>query len=121
MNEDLKITLSAAAVVFLCMIASFLIGHFIISTAEAAQTKQATNTLDAYAPFEEPLQITPSDSTTYNPPLRGCVIETDGDIAFKGTKGASSVILTVKATQLIPFMIEKVLATGTTSTMVCGR
>jgi hypothetical protein len=89
--------------------------------ALAAVTKDATNTRDAYAPFEELIQITPSNSTVYNPPLRGCIVEVAGDLAIETSKGDSSVIITVVAAQLVPAMITKVLATGTTATVICGR
>jgi hypothetical protein len=88
--------------------------------AHAAQTKKAERTLDAYAPFEELLQITPSNSTTYSPPLRGCIVEVAGDLAIETTKAASEVVITVIVGQMIPAMISKV-KTGTTATIVCGR
>lgn len=88
--------------------------------ANAAQTKKAERTLDAYAPFEELLQITPSNSTTYSPPLRGCIVEVAGDLAIETTKAASEVVITVIVGQMIPAMISKV-KTSTTATVVCGR
>ena len=88
--------------------------------ANAAQTYDAKNTRDAYAPFEEVLQITASDSTTYDPPLRGCIVEADGDLVITPIKNASSVTITVIAGQLVPAMISKV-NTGTSATVVCGR
>ena len=87
----------------------------------AVQTKSATNTRDSYAPFEDLFQITPSDATVYDPPLRGCIIEAAGDIAITPIKSAASVIISVLKGQLIPVMTDQVLATGTTATMVCGR
>lgn len=95
---------------------------FLTFPALAAQTKQATGTLDAAAPYEELLQVTPSDSTTYDPPLRGCIVESVSggtDLVITPTKG-SSVTITVAATQLIPVMILKVGA-STTATVICGR
>ena len=88
----------------------------------AAQTRQAERTLDAYAPFEELLQVTPSNSTTYSPPLRGCIVESVGggtDLVITTTKG-SSVTITVAAGQLIPAMIT-VVGASTTATVICGR
>lgn len=90
--------------------------------ANAAQTSQARRTLDADAPYEELLQVTPSDSTTYDPPLRGCIVEAVGggtDLVLTTTKGLS-VTLTVAATQEIKAMITKVGA-STTATVMCGR
>lgn len=90
-------------------------------SAYAAQTSQAQKTLDAYSPFEELIQVTASDSTTYNPPLRGCIIEVAGDLAVETIKGDSSVIITVVSGQLVPALMTKILATGTTATAICGR
>lgn len=90
------------------------------AVAHAAQTKSAKNTLDAYAPFEELLQITASDVTTYDPPLRGCIIETAGDVVLTGVKNSTAVTITAVAGQLIPAMVTKVGA-STTATLVCGR
>ncbi|MCB0375518.1 MAG: hypothetical protein KDD04_06335 [Sinomicrobium sp.] len=103
---------------------TFLFALFVLfcfAPADAAQTKQAVNTLDAYAPFEEVLQVTPSDSTTYSPPFRGCIVESDGDLAILPKKNTSSVTITVITGQMVPAMITKVLSTGTTATVVCGR
>lgn len=86
----------------------------------AAQTKDAQNTLDAYAPFEELIQVAGSDNQTYDPVLRGCIIETAGDLLVQTSKGDSTVTITVIAGQLIPAMITKVMASST-STQVCGR
>lgn len=98
--------------------AIFIALNPLLSHAEV--TKEAINTRDAYAPFEELIQVTPSDATVYSPPLRGCIIEVGGDIVLNTSKGDSSVTITVVAGQLIPAMITKVLA-ATTATAVCGR
>lgn len=86
----------------------------------AAQTKDATNTLDAYAPFEELIQITASDVTVYDPPLRGCIIETDGDVVLSTIKGDSNVTISVLKGQIVPALIDQVRA-ATTSALTCGR
>lgn len=101
-------------------LALFVVFSMAAATSQAAQTKNAQNTLDAYAPFEEILQITASDSTTYDPPLRGCIVEGAGDLALQTTKGSGTVTITVIAGQMIPAMITKVMA-ATTATVVCGR
>ena len=102
--------------------ALFCAGIIVFSISSyAAQTKDATNTRDSYAPFEDLFQVTPSDATVYDPPLRGCIIEAAGDIAITPIKSAASVIISVLKGQLVPVMIDQVLATGTTATVVCGR
>lgn len=87
----------------------------------AAQTKEATSTRDAYAPFEDLIQITPSDATVYSPPLRGCIVEVAGDLAINPIKSSSNVTISVLKGQLIPVLMTQVLSTGTTATVVCGR
>lgn len=97
-----------------------LILSVLVPIAHAAQTSSATNTRDAYAPFEEILQITPSDVTTYDPPLRGCIVEVAGDLELSTVKSGSDVTITVIVGQLVPAMIDQVKS-GTTATVVCGR
>ena len=101
---------------FLCLLLVNSLG-----VAQAAQTSQAQRTLDAYAPFEELIQVTASDVLIYDPPLRGCMIEVAGDIVLATIKGDSNVTLTVVVGQLVPAMITQVRATGTTAIAVCGR
>ena len=93
--------------------------------AHAAQTKAARKTLDAYAPFEDLIQITPSDATTYDPPLRGCIVEVAGDLVLNMIKGdanigSADITITVLAGQVVPAIIDQVLA-ATTATVACGR
>ena len=90
------------------------------SSSYAAKTRDAVNTLDAAAPFEDLFQITPSDATVYTPPLRGCIIEAAGDVVFKPIKSASNVTISVLKGQLIPVITTQVRA-ATTATLVCGR
>ena len=99
---------------------AFLLG--LTSSSFSAQTSQAQRTLDANAPYEEFLQVTPSDVTTYDPPLRGCIVEAIGagtNFIITTTKGAS-VTITVIAGQEIKAMITKVHA-ATNATVICGR
>lgn len=102
--------------------ALFCAGIIVFSISSyAAQTKDATNTRDSYAPFEDLIQITPSDATVYDPPLRGCIIEAAGDIAINPIKSVANVTISVLKGQLIPVIMTQILATGTTATVVCGR
>ncbi len=91
--------------------------------AEAQQTKKAQNTLDAYAPLEEFIAITPSNSTTYDPPLRACYVSDisgGATVVLTPVKNASTVTFTVAAGSWIPVMSSKVNA-STTATLICGR
>ncbi len=107
------------------LIAVALVAGMIISSAYAAQSGIHTNTRDAAAPFEEILQITASDVTTYDPPLRGCIVEVAGDLVLNLIKGdaaigVADVTITVLAGQVVPAIIDQVMA-ATTATVSCGR
>ncbi|MGR3219250.1 MAG: spike base protein, RCAP_Rcc01079 family [Candidatus Anammoxibacter sp.] len=106
---------------FIGMLAVIVLVCFMASQAQAAQTKDAKRTLDAYAPFEDLIQITASDATTYDPPLRGCIVEVAGTLAINPIKSTANVTITVIAGQMIPVIMTQVLSTGTTATVVCGR
>lgn len=106
---------------FIGMLAVIVLISLFGYQAHAAQTKAARKTLDAYAPFEDLIQITPSDATVYDPPLRGCIVEVAGDLAINPIKSSSNVTITVVAGQMIPVLMTQVLSTGTTATVVCGR
>ena len=84
-----------------------------------AKTQQAENTLDASAPFEELITITPSDETVYNPPLRGVIVQEDGDVILETIKGDAEVTIAALKGQLIPALITKVKATS--ASVVGGR
>jgi len=103
------------------MFVVFAIVTLSATSGYATVTKEATRTRDAYAPFEELIQITPSSATIFSPPLRGCIIEVAGDLEVATVKGDSNVIITVVAGQLIPALITEVSEVGTTATVVCGR
>lgn len=75
----------------------------------------------ANAPFQEVFAITPSDSTTYSPPLRGVIITVAGDIAIKTAANTTAVTIAVIKGQLIPALITHVMATNTTASSVGGR
>ena len=121
-----KLISNALLAIIAFLLVAIVYVTFFHNPANAAQTYSATDTRDAYAPFEELIQITASDVTEYDPPLRGCIIEVAGDLAVNTVKGdaaigASDVVITVSAGQLIPAIMDQILATGTTATIVCGR
>lgn len=106
----------------ICSLLTAFIVFSTLSDANAAQTSQARRTLDADAPYEEFLQVTPSNSITYDPPLRGCIIESVSggtNLVITTTKGAS-VTITVAAAQEIKAMIT-VVGASTDATVICGR
>lgn len=108
---------------FLIIFSFFLVIVYLgFFPVQAAQTKQAQNSLDAYAPFEEFIAITTSDSVVYSPPLRGCIVSTAGTLSVLPTKNSSATgAFSVVQGQTIPIMISKVMATGTTAVLWCGR
>ncbi len=88
-----------------------------------AQESQAHNTLDAYAPLEEFISITPSNDTIYDPPLRACYISaTTGGSALEmmPVKNDAPVAINVVGGLWIPVVATQI-RTGTTATVVCGR
>ena len=105
---------------FIGMLAVVILVSLFSYQAQAAQTRAARKTLDAYAPFEDLIQITPSDATVYDPPLRGCIVEVAGDLTINPIKSSSNVTITVVAGQMIPVLMTQVLV-ATTATVVCGR
>lgn len=65
------------------------------------------------------LELTPSDSTVYDPPLKGVRVGVEGNITVQS--GRNSVeILDAKVGEHIPGEISKVYATGTTATDIIG-
>lgn len=96
------------------------------TSSYAAVTTDAKNLRDAYSPFRDLFDVTPSNSTVYDPPLRGCIVEVAGDVSLNmekgdGATGVSDVIVTVVAGQLIPVIADQILFTSTTATLVCGQ
>lgn len=71
------------------------------------------------APGVGSLAVTPNDTTTYSPPLRSLRCTGAGDVCFVGLDGVEDT-WTVAAFDLIPVMMTKVKATGTTATGLKG-
>ena len=73
------------------------------------------------APASEVFDITKSDTTTYNPPLRGLRVGTAGDVAVK-TPGQHDpvTIPDVLAGETLPIKIEKVMSTNTSASGLTG-
>lgn len=65
--------------------------------------------------------ITTSDATVYSPPLRVLYVGGAGNVAIK-TRGGQSVTLTAVpvGSRIDWVLIERVLATGTTATLLVG-
>lgn len=85
-----------------------------------AQDKSATDTNAAYAPFTEVLNITTSDVTVYDPPLRGLIVNVAGDVVIETEKGDAEATIAAVQGQVIPALITKVKA-ASTATVVGGR
>jgi hypothetical protein len=63
--------------------------------------------------------VTPSDATTYDPPLRSVYVTAGGAVAFEGVDGLTDA-WTVPDAFLLPVRVRRVLATGTTATGLHG-
>ena len=85
-----------------------------------AQDKLATDTNAAYAPFADVLDVTASDATTYDPPLRGLIVNVAGNVVIETVKGDAEATIAAVQGQVIPALITKVKA-ATTATVVGGR
>lgn len=65
--------------------------------------------------------VTASDSTEYDPPLRGIYIGGAGNVAVLPPDNTSAVTLTgVTAGSVYPVMCTKVMSTNTTATNIVG-
>ena len=71
-----------------------------------AKTKPATMTAD----------VTPSDATIYNPPMRGMFVGGSGVIKLLAQGDSAASTWQAFPGMYIPVEIKKVLATGTTAT-----
>jgi len=65
------------------------------------------------------VSVTPSDSTTYDPPLAGIRIGTAGDVVVT-SGGVDVTISSVDAAESLPGEITAVKATGTTASNIIG-
>jgi len=82
-------------------------------------TTQYRKTPDAPATHLE--AVTPSDSTTYDPPLRALFVGGAGNLAVIAEDDAAAVTMTgVPAGSLVPVMVKKVMSTSTTATNIVG-
>ena len=70
-------------------------------------------------PGFDSLDVTASNTTTYDPPLRSLYVTGAGDVAFVTLRG-NTVTWTVPANFVIPVVMRQVLATGTTATGLKG-
>jgi hypothetical protein len=65
--------------------------------------------------------ITKSDSTVYDPPLRGIYVGGNGDLAITHADSSTAVLVAVSAGTMLPVSnVSKVLSTGTTATNIVG-
>lgn len=72
-------------------------------------------------PFTKIVAVTKSDSTVYDPPLRGLWIGGAGNVAIVAFGDTDPQVLAgASAGQIIPGMISKVMSTDTTTTLMKG-
>lgn len=65
--------------------------------------------------------ITPSDATVYNPPLRAILVGGAGAIAIQHVDGSTAVLSGIPAGTVLNLAnVSKVLATGTTATLIAA-
>lgn len=73
-----------------------------------------------YESFPNAQNITKSDSTVYNPPLRQIYVAGAGDVVLRKAVDGTLVTLTVDAKTWIKLWSDKVMSTGTTATGLVG-
>ena len=66
------------------------------------------------------IAITASDSTTYDPPLRGVFVGGAGNLNVTGVDGVAVLFTGVVAGSIIPIACTQVLSTSTTATNMTG-
>lgn len=74
---------------------------------------------NATVPARKAVSVTPSDSTTYSPPLRALYVGTSGNVAVMAEDDTSSVTF-VGVSGILPVSVTQVLSTGTTASDIVG-
>lgn len=74
---------------------------------------------EANHPGRSSVPVTKSDSTTYDPPLLSLRVDGAGDVKFDDASGNTDT-WTCAAGEIIPVLMTKVYATGTTATGLHG-
>lgn len=64
--------------------------------------------------------VTPNDSTVYDPPFEGVLVNGTGDLAVVDAAGNTVTITSVVAGQILPIMISKIMNTNTDATEIFG-
>jgi hypothetical protein len=71
-------------------------------------------------PLVRATTIVPSDATVYSPPLRELFVGGTGNVTVRTSNGDSVLFTAVAANTRLPYAIDKVMATGTTATLMTG-
>jgi hypothetical protein len=87
------------------------------ATAFAGDDVYKDRVLSINAPARKAVAVTPSDTADLASVPRSLFIGVDGDIAVIMADDTASVILK-NATGMLPIMVKRVLATGTTATNI---
>lgn len=91
-----------------------------LPTGAATATAQAATTaaVAATASADDIYAITPSDSTNLATVPKALYVTNSGTLSVQGSSGATVSLGTVAAGQVIPLRVRRVLAAGTTATVV---
>lgn len=71
-------------------------------------------------PYRKLTTITPSDVTTYDPPLDGVLVGGVGNLTVKDGAGQTVLLTAVPAGTLLPIEVSQIHSTGTTATLITG-
>ncbi len=72
-------------------------------------------------PARKLVAVTPSDTTTFDPPLRGIYVGGAGNISLIAAEDSAAVTLSnVTANTFLPISVTKVMSTSTTATLIVG-